>query len=79
MGAPWQEHERWKAAPTVDPATAAANKAKATRLRKDAKLLDTGMDPDLVRELHAEADALDPPASCVLNADQWAQHCERRS
>ncbi len=37
------------------------DREKAARLRKDARLLDTGMDPALVRELHAEADALDPP------------------
>lgn len=35
---------------------------RARQLRADAAELDTGMDPDLVRELHAEADRLDPPA-----------------
>jgi hypothetical protein len=33
--------------------------AKAARLRADALALDTGMDPALVRELHAEADRIE--------------------
>lgn len=37
-----------------------ARLAEATRLRADARALDTGMDPELVRELRGHADAIDP-------------------
>lgn len=52
--------------------------SKAEILRADARALDTGMDPELVRELHAEADRLDGRPTVDSMADELRRFCQEQ-
>lgn len=68
----------WEAARDHTDKAGNADQDLAERLRADARALDTGMDPELVRELHAHADRLDSRPTIDSMAEELRTYCREQ-
>lgn len=68
----------WEAARVQADKAGDADQDLAERLRADARALDTGMDPELVRELQAHADRLDSQPTVDSMAEELRTYCREQ-